>query len=177
MPEARRYRAYLRRDWLTFYVSRIPRPVMVLTAIFVVAAVAALVGLFIGKKLIFANTPSLSYRMFFKMSPAEANRGDYVMFALKNDRFHGNSNLVKVIACAEGDILVVDGTDYYCNDVYLGSAKEFSLKGEKLNRFVYSGVMPEELLFVMGENKDSYDSRYFGFVEKNRVEAKAYPLF
>jgi signal peptidase I/conjugal transfer pilin signal peptidase TrbI len=29
----------------------------------------------------------------------------------------------------------------------------------------------------MGQHKDSYDSRYFGFVDKNRILAKAYPIF
>jgi signal peptidase I/conjugal transfer pilin signal peptidase TrbI len=32
-------------------------------------------------------------------------------------------------------------------------------------------------MFVMGEHKDSYDSRYFGFVDKSRILARAYPIF
>ncbi|MCR4286833.1 MAG: S26 family signal peptidase, partial [Deltaproteobacteria bacterium] len=33
------------------------------------------------------------------------------------------------------------------------------------------------LLFVTGEHKDSYDSRYFGFIRRDQVMAKAYPVW
>jgi signal peptidase I/conjugal transfer pilin signal peptidase TrbI len=87
-------------------------------------------------------------------------------------------DVMKILGCNEGDVLTVD-TDkmYYCNGEYLVRAKDFSLKGEPLQHFVFNGTIPKGVMFVMGQHKDSFDSRYFGFVEKNRIMAKAYPIF
>ena len=43
--------------------------------------------------------------------------------------------------------------------------------------FAFNGKIPSDFMFVMGEHKDSYDSRYFGLKEKSRVRAKLYPIF
>jgi signal peptidase I/conjugal transfer pilin signal peptidase TrbI len=86
--------------------------------------------------------------------------------------------MLKVVGCDEGDLLTVDCQKrFYCKGEYLVQAKEFSLKGEPLRHFVFNGPVPNGFMFVMGQHKDSYDSRYFGLVEKNRIRAKAYPIF
>lgn len=85
---------------------------------------------------------------------------------------------MKIIGCDEGEVLTVDANKYfYCNGEYLVKAKDLSLKGEMLQHFIFNGKIPEGFMFVMGQHKDSYDSRYFGLLEKTRVIAKAYPLF
>ena len=66
---------------------------------------------------------------------------------------------------------------FFCNGEYLVRAKDFSLKGEPLQHFTFNGPVPKGFMFVMGQHKDSFDSRYFGFVEKSRILAKAYPIF
>ena len=51
------------------------------------------------------------------------------------------------------------------------------MKGDRLENFVYEGVIGKGLLFVTGDHKDSYDSRYFGFINREQVTAKAFPLW
>jgi type IV secretory pathway protease TraF len=55
-------------------------------------------------------------------------------------------------------------------------AKVITLKGATLPMFVFNGKVPDGMLFVSGQHKDSFDSRYWGFLEQRRVEAIATPL-
>ncbi|MBI5642621.1 MAG: S26 family signal peptidase [Deltaproteobacteria bacterium] len=143
-----------------------------------VAVAGGLIAWFIESHLLFTLTPSLSHRVYFMGNSKEAEKNDYVVFSLKGNRFvKDNDKLLKRVSCAEGDILKTAGKEYFCNGLYLGAVKDFSLKGDRLENFIYDGVIGRRLLFVTGDHKDSYDSRYFGFIHKDQVMAKAYPLW
>jgi len=126
-------------------------------------------------------TPSLTNTLFYLSDAAgkEIRKGNYVVFSLSDPITHRLrfSKVTKKVACVAGDLLRVDGRDFYCNDEHLCQAKETSLTGEKLSHFQFNGVIPAGSLFVVGEYKDSYDSRYFGFIKEGSVEKIAYPLF
>lgn len=128
-------------------------------------------------------TPSLKHRIYWlTRNPDKVVRGDYVLFHHKELAakvgMKKSEEMLKVIGCNEGDQLTVDAEKkFYCNGEYLVRAKDISLKGEPLQHFVFNGQIPKGVMFVMGQHKDSYDSRYFGFVDKNRILAKAYPIF
>lgn len=143
-----------------------------------VAVAWGLMAWFIESHLLFTLTPSLSHRVYLMGKAKEVGKNDYVVFSLKGDRLaKNNDKLLKMVSCAEGDTLKTVGKEYFCNGVSLGTAKDFSLKGEKLENFIYEGSIARGLLFVTGDHKDSYDSRYFGFIHKDQVTAKAYPLW
>jgi len=138
----------------------------------------ALSAWYVDGHLIYTATPSLSKRLFFTVTPSNLKKGDYIVFSLTGDRFApDNEKLLKRITCVAGDTLRVKRRDYYCNDAYLGRAKERTLTGERLENFVYNSLIRKNSFFVMGEHKDSYDSRYYGLVSKDSVLAKAYPLW
>ncbi len=128
-------------------------------------------------------TPSLKHRIYWlTRNPDKVVRGDYVLFHHKELAakvgMKKSEEMLKVIGCNEGDQLTVDAEKkFYCNGEYMVRAKDISLKGEPLQHFVFNGQIPKGVMFVMGQHKDSYDSRYFGFVDKNRILAKAYPIF
>ncbi len=125
-------------------------------------------------------SPSVRPRLFFLVRhPAAIKKGDYVIFRPEHmDPYINGKTLVKKVTCDEGDQLTGKGKEYFCNgDVYLGRAKDFSLKGERLENFVYNGVIPKGFCFVEGSNINSYDSRYWGFLRKSDIEARAYPVF
>lgn len=128
-------------------------------------------------------TPSLKHRIYWlTRNPAKVVRGDYVLFRHKELSarmgMKKSEDVMKILGCNEGDLLTVDAEKkFYCNGKYLVRAKDISLKGEPLQHFVFNGMIPKGAMFVMGQHKDSYDSRYFGFVDKNRILAKAYPIF
>ncbi|MCR4314132.1 MAG: S26 family signal peptidase [Candidatus Uhrbacteria bacterium] len=143
-----------------------------------VAVAVGLIAWSIESHLLITLTPSLSHRVYLMERTKEVGKNDYVVFSLKGDIVaKDNDKLLKKVSCAGGDTLKIAGKEYFCNGVSLGTAKDFSLKGNRLDNFVYEGAIGRGLLFVTGDHKDSYDSRYFGFIHKDQVTAKAYPLW
>ena len=128
-------------------------------------------------------TPSLKHRVYWLVrNPERVVRGDYVLFRHRELTslvgMKKSEDVLKIVGCNEGELLTVDCQKrFYCNGDYLVRAKDVSLKGEPLRHFAFNGPVPAGFMFVMGQHRDSYDSRYFGFVEKSRIKAKAYPLF
>ena len=143
-----------------------------------------LAGILLPSKFTVTLTPSLEYRVFFLkrfFAPAEITRGRYVMFDLP-DNFadlvsEKNLPVIKEVVGIEGDRLEVFGMSFFCNGMPIGKAKQYSLKGERIEHFTESTVIPEGKLFVVGQHKDSLDSKYFGFLDKRQVLAIAYPIF
>jgi len=148
---------------------------------FIFAMVVA--GTVIPRRIGIILTPSLAHRIFWvSKDPQQVGRGDYVFFEDAELARKGGKpehpNIFKIIKCDEGDILTVDAEKrFFCNGESLGVAKDYSLKGENMQYFAFNGKIPKGFMFVMGEHKDSYDSRYFGLKEKSRVRAKLYPIF
>jgi len=106
-------------------------------------------------------------------------KGDYVLLEISTPLLKDGEpfEVVKRVACVEGDMLVVLEKEYFCNSQNLGKAKEYSLKGEKLKSFEFSGEVPKDMIFVSGSHVDSFDSRYFGFLNVVKVKAIAHPIF
>ena len=151
--------------------------------LFFILLAVAVAGTVIPGRIGIILTPSLAHRLFWvSKEPEHVGRGDYVYFedaelARKVGKPE-HPNIFKIIRCDEGDTLTVDaGKRFFCNGELLGVAKDYSLKGEKMQYFAFNGKIPKGFMFVMGEHKDSYDSRYFGLKEKSRVRAKLYPIY
>jgi len=151
--------------------------------LFFILLAVVVAGTVIPRRIGMILTPSLAHRFFWvSRDPERVGRGDYVFFedaelARKVGKPE-HSNIFKIIRCDEGDTLTVDaGKRFFCNGEFLGVAKDYSLKGEKMQYFAFNGKIPKGFMFVMGEHKDSYDSRYFGLKEKSRVQAKLYPIY
>lgn len=151
-----------------------------LTKVLVLMAGISSACLTVPRFFCFALPPSLSHKLFWvDRDTWKISRGDYVIYS-HSDKNTGDRALqmVKEVVCDEGDILVVDSAKrYFCNGVYLGKAKDRALNGSTLGYFVWNGPVPSGMLLPMGEHKDSYDGRYYGFVKKTAVLYKAHPVF
>lgn len=139
-------------------------------------------GMLIPSRFAVSITPSTEHRIFFlKKGPptGELIKGAYVMLDIRSKYVdHGTPYLViKRIACTGGEVLNTVGRSFYCNGREIAVAKDLSLKGEDLPLFRYTGEIPSDSVFVTGQHRDSFDSRYFGFLRKTEVKAVAYPLF
>jgi len=141
-------------------------------------------------------THSLSERVFWKTADrpdlGTLKDGDYITFdqyvpeaghdlvVLNRAVPKGTNRVVtfrKRIGCSSGETLSVRGEDYFCGDNYLGRAKRESMQGDRLIPFIFNGRVPEKMYFAMGDHPDSFDSRYVGFIARDRIKEKARGLF
>ena len=146
----------------------------------VVLAFAVLTGAEMSGRFAVNLSSSVRPNLFYLVkSPVNVRKGDYVIFRPKRiDPYIDGKMLVKKLTCDQGDTLTERGKDYFCNgDVYLGRAKDYSLRGHRLRNFIFNGVIPRGFCFVSGSNVNSYDSRYWGFLRKSDIKARAYPIF
>lgn len=104
--------------------------------------------------------------------------GEYFAFkflAAPGDARYG-WDFVKTLGCNEGEFLETRGREFFCNGISIGRAKEYTKKGKPLTPFYYRGTVPQGQYFAVGETKDSYDSKYWGFVRKEWIIGKVYKL-
>jgi len=151
---------------------------------FVGVAVLAFVGSLIPPRIAISPTPSVGYHVFYckrHFSPSEIKKGTLVsILAYIPPKFIPNCQpclITKYVACLPGEKLVVKNRQYFCNGVYLGTAKTHSLKGVPVKNFVYNGIIPPGKFFAIGIHKDSYDSRYAGLEDLKNVKAVLIPIF
>lgn len=114
-----------------------------------------------------------------KENPADLtiNNQEFIAFRFKHENdpyYEQGHNFIKRVACKEGDILSVDKRSFYCNGEYIGFGKEHDSQNKPVDIFSFEGVIPKDQYFVMGDAvMHSYDSRYWGFVDKNQIIGKA----
>ena len=123
---------------------------------------------------------SLPYRVFYvdKLHTSDFKKGDIVVFRFwGSDYYSEGKQFVKMVSCVSGSYLKVAGRDFYCDGVYLGRAKEKDKWGKEVSPFFYDGIVPKGKYFVLGTHFDSYDSRYYGFVDESYITGRAYPIF
>lgn len=143
----------------------------------------ALLGAWLMSHIDVTLSPSNSARVFWvqrKPSSGDKLKGKYILFDEPKNSYITDPktlNTTKKIMCEGGDLLTVEGDWYYCDGRFLGVGKHFTLKGLPVKLFIFNGTVPKDSLFVMGTHKDSFDSRYFGFINTTDVKAIEYPLF
>ena len=127
-------------------------------------------------------TKSLHYRLFVvvKHPPATLKNGDFVYLKFPGHTFFSPEDLfMKVVRGVPGDELITKGREIYLNGAIIARAKEKSRLGDPLSPLHFSGKIPEGKLFLLGEQNDSYDSRYedIGLVDSKLILGTGYPIF
>ena len=161
--------------------------------IFILIILILIAGTALPNYFAVTTTASLNKRIYLIKKGKQVEKlktGDYVMFSLLKSK-RGNdlpAKLVKMIeddgegfqikriGCSAGEEIKNIGNKYYCKNELIARAKDYSLSGEKLNKFDFSGKIPEGDMFLVGDHVDSYDSRYFGFIKAKDIIAMVYPL-
>ncbi len=87
---------------------------------------------------------------------------------------NGSSGLLKLVLGMEGDSISIENDIIHVKrqDKNFSIAlhkKEYSKKGNKLLSFLEEGIIPKGKLFVYTPHKDSFDSRYYGLIDKETV--------
>ncbi|MCI5207335.1 MAG: signal peptidase I [Candidatus Electrothrix sp. ATG2] len=110
-------------------------------------------------------------------------QGDIVVFKYPKDP---KLDYIKRVVAIAGDTLEVKDKDIYINGVAVDEAsykkitdKDHMLPASASPRDNFGPVtVPEGNIFVMGDNRDnSYDSRFWGFVDLKEVRGKAFIIY
>ena len=123
-------------------------------------------------------TDSIPKKVFLIIKGITPEVGDFVAFRFQGSRYYKKGRtFIKVVAGNAGDFLEIKGRCFLLNQKLLGCAKEKDREGRPVESFTFSGKIPQDKIFVLGISKDSYDSRYYGFVDKSQIIGRAVALF
>jgi conjugative transfer signal peptidase TraF len=85
-----------------------------------------------------------------------------------------NLKLFKMVACLPGDYLERVENRFVCNGVLIAEVRNVDSNGEPYAvSFDYDGLIPEGRYFVTAPHHHSFDSRYFGLIEKEAIKGEA----
>jgi signal peptidase I len=112
----------------------------------------------------------------------DPQRGDIIVFKYPQDE---TRDFIKRIVATPGERLQVRGSTVYVNDRALREpyAKNVhaALRGESHCGYSFGcevTTVPPDSYFVMGDNRDnSQDSRYWGFVKRDKIKGKAFLIY
>jgi len=120
----------------------------------------------------------------FLISKDTNSSGKYLVFLYEGEEYHQykkGKKFIKKIACYPGQKLTFTDNnttyDYYCDNKFIAKAKKKDSSNLKLPHFAFTGVIPKQQYFMVGTHEKSFDSRYWGFVNQNKITGKAVKLW
>jgi signal peptidase I len=118
--------------------------------------------------------PFISKRLFDLGKP---QKGDIIIFPSPEDP---SKDLIKRVVAVEGDLIEERDKQIFINgrpmDEPYAQHVDNSLSDRRDNFGPY--LVPKGKLFAMGDNRDqSYDSRFWGYVEMKNIKGKAMILY
>lgn len=137
------------------------------------------IGYYSSKNLLINESDSITTGIYRKTLFNNFSKGNYVMF-LPEDKFQkyiGKISLnkrngkkiilLKKIAASEGDEIEVNNFILYINGEEKG--KLLKLKGLTEISPSYKKILKKDEFFLLGETANSFDSRYFGTVQRKEL--------
>lgn len=112
-------------------------------------------------------------------------RDEYIAFvSMQMEPFYQNGTLaVKLVAGVPGDHVTVNAKGVSVNGRHMGSllhlqqGERLWQMGRRVGDVERDEQVPPGRLWMMGTNPRSYDSRYWGYIQKNQVVGRAIPLW
>lgn len=141
------------------------------------ASVCALVVSLAEPYIVIPVSESVKPAVLIKLHEVIPTRGDYVTFELRNEKLpEGKAFLTKKIACLPGDYLDSRDGAFFCNNHLIATALKTDGYKRPLSWYKFKGYIPKDMVFVVGDDPRSYDSRYWGFIPFNTV-TYSWPVF
>ncbi|MGL4976791.1 MAG: signal peptidase I [Cetobacterium sp.] len=133
----------------------------------------------IGLKYLVINlSPSMEKGIYLLKDIKKLKKGDVVLLSIPKNtekiiysRKYLPQNiktLLKQVVAVEGDLIEIADNKLYINGSYVKDLSSKDSRGRVLETFVTNGKLKKDEFFLLGTKENSYDSRYFGAV--NRVE-------
>ncbi len=128
--------------------------------------------LLVNKFIYGLRIPYTDIKLFQYKKPA---RGDIIVFIFPKDR---SKDFIKRVIGTEGERVAIVHNKIYINEKLIDDPwGRFTMPRTSIEEYGPVKV-PENSLFVMGDNRDnSQDSRFWGFVKLNEVKGKALIIY
>ncbi|QLI60492.1 S26 family signal peptidase (plasmid) [Aeromonas media] len=127
--------------------------------------------------LVMPISSSVRPSLLIKLSGVTPKKGDYVTFELHNDKLKGgHAFLTKRVGCVAGDTLENRAGAFFCNGDFMVIALDKDGYGRALSQFIFNGIIPANKAFMVGDNPNSYDSRYWGLTPLDNA-VYSFPIF
>jgi conjugal transfer pilin signal peptidase TrbI len=135
----------------------------------------------ITNRLIYTISDSLNYSLFIKSAVEDIQHDQYVSFEFVGDEYYPEkSAFAKRVACLPAEYLEYSNSTWICNGKQLKNGRYRILQsksGKNLPLFQHDGVIPDGKYFVLGDKSNSYDSKYWGFVDQSSIKYALKPLW
>lgn len=143
----------------------------------IVTITAATIMSVIPSYLVIPVSNSVRPSLLIKLPWKKPQKGDYVTFELQNEKLHGgHAFLTKRIGCMPGEHLENRSGAFFCNNNFMVIALDKDGYGHALSQFQFDGIIPTKQAFMVGDNPNSYDSRYWGLTSIDNA-VYSYPIF
>ncbi|MGH7484219.1 MAG: S26 family signal peptidase [bacterium] len=128
-------------------------------------------------RVVWAQTASVKYRVFLR-ADGVPKLGDYVNVTVRHPIIDPGKavRLTKRVGCTAGQLFELRDGEDFCDGQSLGKVLSHTSRGQRLTAFAWSGPIPPGKMFVVGDRPNSFDSRYFGFVDLAGAQ-RLCPLF
>ncbi len=128
--------------------------------------------LLVNKFIYGIRIPYTDIKLFQYKKPG---RGDIIVFIFPKDR---SKDFIKRVIGTEGEKVMIVHNKIFINDKLIDDPwGHFTMPRTSIEDYGPVRV-PENSLFVMGDNRDnSQDSRFWGFVKLNEVKGKAFIIY
>jgi len=133
------------------------------------------------QNIIWNITESVNGRIGY-ITNTKPEKGDYVNFLFTHellanredlndakDNISNKFRLTKKLTCVPGDRLKTVEKNLYCNGEKVATALDRTGSGKPLQPFQWDGMIPKGKAIVLGETDDSFDSRYWGFIDIEKL--------
>ncbi|MEK6658577.1 MAG: signal peptidase I [Campylobacterota bacterium] len=139
------------------------------------------IGVAFGYNILLSNTSSLPYFLFVKTPNKEdLKTGSIVTFIYKYKDYYKykvGQNFTKKIGCSQGEELKTVDNQFFCNGKFIGVAAIKDGVGNELEVQDYNEIIPNGKYFMIGTNPKSFDSKYYGYIDKSDISGVTYGIF
>ena len=114
----------------------------------------------------------------FCLPPAVARAGLIRGYLPQGQCPSGTGQLAKIVAGLNGDQVIVSNSGVYINNRCWpwSTPVRFDSRGRSLAWRARKFIIPKNMILVLGLNKASWDSRYYGPIPMANVENLVYPI-